>query len=483
MTASAAALAVPPDFHTAPERLETLGPEVGDLARSVGFAPYPEQQLALDDTFALDDRGRSAAFEVAVVCARQNLKTGFFKQAALGWLFLLDLPLIVWSAHEFDTAQEAFRDMEALIEGSDMLRRRVRKIHRGNGDEAIELLSGARLKFKARTSGGGRGLTGHRVVLDEAFALKPAHMGALLPTLSAVPDPQVLYGSSAGLLASDILRGVRDRGRAGAPSLAYLEWCSLRRPCLSETCAHMPGTAGCVLDDIELWRHANPVHARRDPDLPVVRMLRGSLPPSEFMRECLGWWDDPVGAGSSGIDPADWAARADPTSRRAGTIALGIAQSPDRATVSIGLAGRRADGDVHVELIEHRRSSTTWVAPRVRELVDRHDVAGVLIDPMSPAAGLVPDLEREGIEVEVVRVGDLAAGCGRVFDGVKAETLHHIGGQTELNAAVGAAGVRPLQRGGWLWRQVGEAPIEPLWAITLALVQLGGDYDVMDSIG
>lgn len=245
---------VEPKFHTAPAWTETLGPEVADLCEQVGYTPDPEQRLLLDDTFGLDRHGNSVAFEVAAICCRQNLKTGFLKQAALGWLFVTDQRLVVWSAHEFGTAQEAFRDMEQLISGSDMLRRRVKNVSRGNGDEAIEILGGPRLMFKARTKGGGRGLTGDKVILDEAFALQPAHMGALLPTLSARPDPQVAYGSSAGLSSSAVLRGLRDRGRAGTSSkLAYAEWCAPEGICLTVACTHVLGTEGCALDDPANW--------------------------------------------------------------------------------------------------------------------------------------------------------------------------------------------------------------------------------------
>ena len=459
----------------------TLGPEVGDLCAEVGFAPYPEQSLLHDDTFALDRTGRAAAFESAVVCARQQLKTGFLKQAALGWLFVSRQPLVVWSAHEFRTSQEAFRDMENLIDGSDMLRRRVKKVSRGNGDEAIELLDGPRLMFKARTNGGGRGLTGHKVVLDEAFALTAAHMGALLPTLTSVDDPQVVYASSAGLLASAVLREVRDRGRAGAPGLAYSEWGSERVACESGTCAHKPGTAGCALDRVDLWRLANPVTARRDPSMQATLRLRHALPPSEFMRECLGWWDDPAGAAGGGIDAAEWAVLADASDERPTGVSLGVAMTPDRSTVSIGLVGRRADGWLQAELVEHRRATTSWVAPRLVDLVERHRPSAVVLDPMGAEAGLVPELEASGLDLSMVRVGDYAAACGRVFDLVRASQdrgesqadaaslgLRHYP-SLDLDAAVESAGIKPLPRGGWLWRQVGESPIEPLRAITLAM--------------
>jgi hypothetical protein len=43
----------------------------------------------------------------------------------------------------------------------------------------------------ARSKGAGRGFTGHKIILDEAYALDDKHMAALFPTLTAVPDPQV----------------------------------------------------------------------------------------------------------------------------------------------------------------------------------------------------------------------------------------------------------------------------------------------------
>ena len=89
-----------PDFYTRPVYSETIGPEVVDLASMAGLVPYPEQALLLDDLFAVDpvDSNRSAVFGAGVVAARQQLKTGLLKQAALGWLFLERVPLVIWSA-------------------------------------------------------------------------------------------------------------------------------------------------------------------------------------------------------------------------------------------------------------------------------------------------------------------------------------------------------------------------------------------------
>lgn len=137
MTRSAALDLVPPTFHWMPEYAITLGDEVADLAAMAGFAPDPEQRLALDMLFALNGRGTAAVRDLALCAPRQNLKTGFLKQSALGWLFITEQRLVVWSAHEFSTSQEAFRDMAQLIENCPDLDREVQQIHYGNGEEAI----------------------------------------------------------------------------------------------------------------------------------------------------------------------------------------------------------------------------------------------------------------------------------------------------------------------------------------------------------
>lgn len=462
--------AADPSFHSAPAYNRTYGDEVADLCEAVGYGPYPEQRLLLDDTFAIGKRGKSAAFESAVVCTRQQMKTGFLKQAAIGWMFLMDQRLVVWSAHEFSTAAEALRDLSEIVEGSSMLSRRVKQIYHGNTNPSIELMSGARLLFKARTSAGGRGLTGHKVILDEAFALQAAHLGALLPTMSsrAVPDGQVVYASSAGLASSAILRGVRDRGRVGGARLAYSEWGAPERECEIQGCQHIAGsTPGCALDDRDLWAIANPVSYRHDPSLEMVGQLRASMPPEEFARECLGWWDDPADASLQGLDVAKWAAQVDPNSRRSGGVAFGIDMSADRSTVNIAAFGARDDGHRHIELIESRRG-TSWVGDRLLELQAKHAPRAIVIDPGGPLASLIPDLERAGVQLTLVTAGEYAAACGRLNDLLEAGEVYHRE-EHRLDAAVGGSKAHRLTRGGWVWRPRSEVSISPLIAATLAL--------------
>lgn len=461
---------------TAPDRYTTYGPDVADLCDVVGFGPDPEQRLLLDHAFAVDRRGKSTAFEVCVICARQNMKTGLLKQMALGWLFITDQQLIIWSAHEFSTAQEAFRDMEQLIEGSSFLSKRVKKIHRANGDEAIELRTGARLKFRARTKAGGRGLSGDKVVLDEAFALQPDHMGALLPTLSVRPDPQVVYGSSAGVAHSDVLRGIRDRGRAGtSPRLAYCEWCAPVLACASEKCDHEPGKwAGCQLDDRENWKRANPLLGRVRANGTgltegYVAAERDALPPAEFARERLGWWDDP--STSDIFGPGKWEQGAREESERPAGLemtGLAVAVAMDLKSAALVGAGVDESGALWPRVLQHA-PGTAWTVDRAKELQTRFNLP-VVIDGKGPGAMLIPTLEREGVNLHVATTADVldafATLRSRVSDGALLHTP-----APELDAAVAGAALRPVGDRFAIGRKASTADVSPLEATSLACWQ------------
>lgn len=469
--------AVKPAYYSVPEWHDTAGPEVAELNEIAGYGPDPEQRMLLDATFAVDKRGLSVAFEVAAICSRQNLKTGWFKQTGLGWLFVTEEPLVVWSAHEFATVQEDFQDLEQLVTGSDILRKRVKRIHRTNGDEAIELITGARMVFRTRTKGGGRGLSGRKVGLDEGFALKPEHMGALLPLVSAQPDPQVLYGSSAGLPESAVLRGVRDRGRAGDdPRLAYLEWCAPPpvEACRDgDACSHALDAEGCGCDDPELWQRANPAMGRRI-SRENIAAERRALPPTEFGRERMGWWDDPV-EGVSPITPQAWGERADPESRVEDPVAFAVDVTPDRTRAAIGVAGRRTDGRHHGELAYHQ-AGTGWVVDQIVESATRQGACSVALDPSGPAGAFVQELQERGFSTDpgpgewrlhLVSAREHAQACGALTDDVANDRWRHPD-QAPLNAALSGAVARPLADA-WAWsRRNSGVDISPLVAVTLA---------------
>lgn len=441
-----------PRLSSVPEALSSAGREAVELAASVGLHLDPWQQLVLEGACGERADGKWSAFEVAVISPRQNGKNGILEAREIAGLFLFGEQLILHSAHEFKTAQEAFRRVMNLVESSDELHKRVARVRTSHGEEGIELRTGARLRFIARSTGSGRGFSGDCVILDESYALSAQAMGALLPTLSARPNPQVWYTSSAGKRDSSQLMMVRDRGRGGGdPGLAYFEWSA---------------PVDAAVDDTDAWAMANPALGIRI-DAEFVKRELAALPLAEFRRERLGIWDDESGGADWVIPMESWSACADPASEIEDPVVFAPDVSFDRAWASISAAGQRADGLHAVEVIDYRRG-TSWVAPRLAELVERHGALAVGLDPGGPCGSLIPELEGLGVPLVLMSARDIAQGCGALFDAVVAGTVRHRD-QAELSAAVGAARKRPLGDS-WAWaRKDAVSEITTLISATVAL--------------
>lgn len=452
----------PPAYSSMPNFEHTDGPAVAALCEQIGFAPDPEQSLMLDSLFGLapsaedPDVWLSSAYEMCVIAPRQNMKTGFEKMAALGWLFVTEEKLVTWSAHEFGTTKEAFTDLSTMIENSPLLRKRLAPgpshgIYGGNNDVRIELADGRRIKFRARTNTGARGLTGDKIILDEAFALKAEHTGSIFPTLTAVPDPQILYGSSAGLVSSEILRNIRDRGRRGAPGLAYFEWCGEKRPCADKQCRHEKPSSpnyqpGCALDDPELLAQANTLLGRQRANgtgltLEKMRKFRESEDPAEWMRERLGWWDE------SGADelfgPGVWSERSGEVPESTKVEAIGVAVAFGQASAAVVGAGR-VDGTPTI-LPMRSGPGTSWVLDFVREAVERDRRLPVVLDGGGPAGFLAEELKKLSRRTRVLTLGQCKDATDELVRLVQSGDFVH-GDLPELNMAVAGAS----------WREVGD---------------------------
>lgn len=472
-------LAVEPAYSSAPDYWKTFGDEVADLCALADFEPDPEQKLCLDQIFAVNKLGKSVAFEFCVVCPRQNLKTGLFKQAALGWLFVTEQPLVIWSAHEFTTADEAHRDLAALIEDSPFLNRRLKHVHNSAQDKSIELKSGQRVKFKARTKTGGRGLSAPKVVLDEAFAVMPEHVGAIMPAMSVQPDPQILYGSSAGLANSAVLRGIRDRGRLGSSArLAYNEWCFPPGTCERERCEHAVGTPGCALDVVENLAKANPLLGRTRANgtgltLEYVLAEREAMAafPLEFGRERGGWWDEPGAAEIFG--PGKWEAcfGSRPPGLKLGAFAVAITEDLSRAAiVGAGTYGNR----VVVRPLQHG-PRWDWVMPRALEIFKTHKVP-LVVDGNGPAKPLIPFFVADGIDVHVASHSEVLDAFAVTYRLVQDARLLH-GHYEELNASLDGATTRSVgDRKTWARRQ-SSSDLSVIEAMTLAAWRVAGPLE------
>lgn len=479
---------VPPLHIWTPPRVATSGPEVADFMTLIGREPDPEQRLALDTLLSERAGGKWAALNVGICEPRQNGKTGaVLLPAAMADLWMFGCQLVVWTAHEMKTAQKTFEDLRRLIAGSSDLSRRVKRIWEGNGNQAVELQSGARMEFHARSGGSGRGFSGDSVTFDEAQALQPSHLGALMPTLSTRPNPQVRYGGSAGDASAIVWADLARAGRAGgSETMAWIEWGAERLPCASGTCTHRYGTVGCQLDNRRLWLQANHSAGDRIPEQ-FIAGERENMPPDEFARERMGWWEEP--AGESPITTSMWNLGADPTSVADGKPCFAVDCSPRLKSTAIVAATWRPDGRPHIEVIEHR-DGADWAPARVRELTRRHH-AHVMMARSSPAAALLPDLMKLKVIPEMLSDAQIGGGCSQLEADFRTSPtgVVHTGDQILVRALQGASS-KPAGDGGWTWqRKTSAADICPMVAATMSviglrtLVRQRGSVDLMKSFG
>jgi hypothetical protein len=448
-----------------PPAVSSTGREAVELAATAGLVLDPWQELVLDGALGEREDGRWSAMEVGVEVPRQNGKGGILEARELAGLFLLGERLIIHSAHEFATAEEALERMAQIIEGCSELSRRVKTIKRSHGQEGVYLKNGQRLRYKTRTKGGGRGFSAECVILDEAMVIPEAFLGALMPTLSAQANPQLWYTGSAvdqeHMEHGIVFSRVRNRAMTGEdPSLAYFGW----SPPFDSPLDIAPRAAS----DPEVWAQANPALGIRIGAEYIANEQR-SMDPRTFAVERLGVGDWPATDGSADtILPLEvWDALEDEASRIDGAVDFAFDVTPDRSSSSIGVAGVRPDGKYHYEIADRQRG-TGWVVPRLVEMVAKHNGQGVVCDGAGPAAALIPELEKAGVKVVAVTAQEHARACGIMVDAAHQDKLRHIG-QPELSAAVRGAARRPLGDAWALSRKSSAVDISPLVACTLAL--------------
>lgn len=449
-------------------RVEDAAREIAALGSVVGIDVKDWQSHISKAVTARRADGKFTCFEFGIEVPRQNGKTAVVELVMLWHLFLVpDTRVIVYSAHEFKTAQNTFRRIERLIRDSALAKFVPEHGFRyGNDDKSITTNDGSVIRFMARSSGAGRGFTGDLIVLDEAYDLSSDMVSAILPTLTTAKNPQIIYLSSAGFVNSTTLNGLRDRALGDDPGrLGWLEW-------------SVP--EGTDPEDIDSWYVANPMLGilfdeeylwdelrsfRNDPEKGETQWLRERL----GVRERVG--------GDYVIDPPHWQSltveRPYSSPELFPQVALAVDVPPSRDSASIGLASWTPDGRVYVELVD-RRDGVSWVPLALRDLKDRLGPRAIGLDEGAPAGGLVESLRREGrVRHTPVTLRKYAAACGRFFDLVQAGQLVHLG-NADLQVAV--EGARKTRRGetAWTWsRKDSMVDISPLVAVTIAASLLG----------
>lgn len=514
--------------------------ELLEFADEYGYLLDDWQSWWLKESCGIKPDGRWAAFENYLMVSRQNGKNQVLEVRELGGLFILGDKMIIHTAHEFKAAAEHFRRVRDVVVNYDDLRRRVKSVTTSHGDEAIELKStptlifgsegrrisrsiSARLRFLARSRGSGRSFTADLVVYDEAMILSDEVVGASLPTLSAVANPQVIYTASAGLQDSVQLAAVRRRVLRKDPLVMGAEWsvsphndmCPRDEVNGRKTNRYVTCTRHDDRDDPQSWAKANPALGRRISVQHVAQEM-AAMSMAAFDREVLGVGDWPSEDEAWAVVTEEhWQACAMPEPGGATRpVCFAFDIDPDMISATIAscwirpavwdadarkLAKAGLGREVLLELPRPvveiprgcSREGTSWIIPRLVELRRAWRPLVIVAPKNGPSSGLAGEAAAAGLDITWMSSAEEAAAFSLMVTTVRrgrSGGLIHLGRQQApgLWSSVASAETRDVGDGGKAWcRRDSESDITPITSATNALWAMDArrrNYDPVKSV-
>lgn len=486
--------------------------------RYLGITLRPWQKWLLIHALELTPEGRYRFRKVIIIVGRQNGKTKLIEVLALWWLFVdsdsfpehvpADEFLVLGTAQDKDTAKKVWRkvlrrcnpnvlkwpsrfspaEREAIVPA---LVGRAMPPAESNGSEAIILQNGAQYQIAASTSGGGRGDSISRAVLDELREQRNWEgWAALSKTLNGTFNSQLWAISSAGDARSVVLKDLRD-----AAILALKEWDQYVTAGVQslEDYANSHDTSiglfewsaaeGCALDDSDAYLQANPSIGFGYEVEALLSDLESGEPEVVTRTEVLCQWVEstviPFMDGDGWTKAAD-APRADERGRivhpgsqiaEGSHMTIGIDTSWNRSMTYVAVAGYRDDGLIHVEVVK-MRAGMLWVVPEVSRIAKEQGITHVAVQSRGcPAADFVQPLKDAGLEVVEIFGTTMLNSAGRLRDRVRDELLRHRG-QPILDMAM-ANGIAKQLSGLDVWdRAESVVDVAPAVAVTNAVLAL-----------
>ena len=371
----------------------------------------------------------------------------------LAGLLLFDEKIIIVSAHRQDTARETFFRLVQIIEDNPKLEERVDFIARSEMREFIRMKSGQEVRFKARSSGSGRGFSCDCLMLDEAQILSAEAWAAILPTMSARPNPQVWLMGTPPTAADDgeVFGRIRNAGIDGTErTIAYLEWSA---------------TPEEDFDDPRTWAKANPAFGGRI-TLEAIESERASMGDEQFAMERLGMWAD-AAAAHAALDVEQWDARTIDTASSAWPLAAVGLDMDKQGRTWLAVAAHADDPVVHVELtaVDPLEQGVDAAVSLLWQMCKRR--RPVVLPADSGAAVLEPALRAKQMKVYRLSPIEMVQASMSIAQAMKDKTISH------LDDAVLAQGVRESSRVGmkgsqWRLGRDGEQSGAPIQAVACA---------------
>lgn len=399
---------------------------------------------------------------------------------SLFFMYVLARALVIGTAQDLDVAEEIWQGAVDLIEETPELAEELERIVKVNGKKAIELKTGQRYKVKSSSRRAGRGLSGDLILLDELREHQSWDAwGAITKTTMARKFALVVALSNAGDATSVVLRHLRKMAHlalgdpdginaevgtddSDAPaddtgieieeddSLGIFEWS-----------AH----PGRDIHDRDAWAQANPSLGWAITERTLTSAARTD-PEWVFRTECMCEWSD--GSLEGPFPPGAWEACFDESSAIVGDVVACVSVTKDRSRSHIAVAGYRADGKVHVEIVASA-VGTDWVIDWLAHRVSTGTLSRIALQPSgAPVSSLRDAAEVAGLPITDWSGPDQGRGTGMFYDLVRNFELRHLA-QPVLDVAAATAAMRPAGDA-WMWDlRKSQTDVAPLIAATGAV--------------
>lgn len=344
---------------------------------------------------------------------------------------------VIYTAHLQKTATETFEEMRTFFE-HPKINRYVAEIKTALGREQINLKSGAKIKFIARTRNGGRGQHGDLLIFDEAQELDETAQGSFIPAISASLNPQTVYVGTPPSpdVTATVFRNLRDK--ALAKKTKKVSWFEFSVKEIGD------------ISDPSRWAATNPALGRRI-QLSTIESESEQLAPDTFARERLGWWT-PVSTEKIdyALDHKAWKKCASPEMKPEGKTAYGVKFSADGASVCLCGAVIPQKGKARISLIQLRPTGDgiRWLADWLNErynkascvVIDGRNGSDVLCDRLQDVWRLKGSVIRASTKNVIAAVSTLTTA-------VNENTLTWFDQQTMLDESAMQVTKRPFSGG------------------------------------
>ena len=203
--------ATKPRLQNAPLKGASRIDEIKKFLEDCKLELLPWQEYVLTDMLKVDKDQKWRRKTNLLLVARQNGKTHLARIRILAGLFIFGEMNIVAMSSNRGMALDTFRKVVDVIEDNPALMAQVKQIRVANGQESVELLSGARYEIVAATRDGSRGKTADLLYIDELREIDEDSWTAAKPITRARPNSQIFMTSNAGDAFSTVLNDLRSR--------------------------------------------------------------------------------------------------------------------------------------------------------------------------------------------------------------------------------------------------------------------------------